>query len=282
MRLLLIFLLFLVSPMAAADGFKILFVANSLTYYNDVPRAVAALLEAEGTHREVEVEMLAEGGATLDQHLQGAAFDRTLKAFAPDVVVLQDRGPYPMCEPADEECRKSPAAFAQAVVRARAGGAMPVLFGTWHGVSEGQVLLSGIFDALARQHGARLADVGRARVMAQARPMSLYLDRAESADAPWWRAPLLPDLDWPPPDGHPAEAGGWLAAATLARAILGHALAADLVIGDFCRAVWPGAGLSAARVASVQLPKATTCATPDAHVIATSVMLANRSATATH
>ena len=88
MRLLLIFLLFLVSPMAAADGFKILFVGNSLTYYNDVPRAVAALLEAEGTHREVEVEMLAEGGATLDQHLQGAAFDRTLKAFAPDVVVL--------------------------------------------------------------------------------------------------------------------------------------------------------------------------------------------------
>ncbi len=101
MRWMLMLLLGLSSSLATAEPLRILFVGNSLIYYNDVPRAVEALLEAEGTHPEVEVEMLAEGGATLAEHLGRDALDRTLAEFDPDVVVLQDLGPYPLCATED-------------------------------------------------------------------------------------------------------------------------------------------------------------------------------------
>ncbi|MBI2396632.1 MAG: SGNH/GDSL hydrolase family protein [Xanthomonadales bacterium] len=279
MRWLLLLLIGLSSPLAvAAAPLKILFVGNSLLYYNDVPRAVAALLEAEGTHPDVEVEMLAEGGATLAEHLGRDALDRALAQFGPDLVVLQDRGPYPLCAAADADCARSPAAFADAIAKVRAAGARPLLFATWLGFAQGQAELSRRFAALAQEHDVPVADVGRARQLAQELPLHSYLDATTLSTAPWWQAPLLPAMDLPPPDGHPDEAGGWVIAAALSRSVLGHALPADLRIGAFCRSLWAGARLSATRPAYRQMPKATQCRAPQPQVVSIAVLLANQAA----
>ncbi|MCC6561142.1 MAG: SGNH/GDSL hydrolase family protein [Xanthomonadales bacterium] len=278
MRWLLALLLGLCACVVAAEPLRILFVGNSLIYYNDVPRAVAAMLEAEGTHPEVEVEMLAQGGATLAEHLSRDALDRTLAEFDPDLVVLQDRGPYPLCAAENADCAKSMAAFAEAIGRVRAAGARPLLFATWIGFAQGQAELSRRFAALAQEHGVPVADVGRARQLAQAMPLHSYLDATKLSDEPWWRAPLLGAMDLPMPDGHPDEAGGWVIAATLSRSVLGQALPAELRIGEFCRALWAGARLSAALPAYRQLPKATQCNAPEPNVVAVASMLANRAA----
>ncbi len=125
---------------------------------------------------------------------------------------------------------------------------------------------------------ARRNDVGRARQLAQAMPLRSYLDSTELSDAPWWQAPLLGAMDLPMPDGHPDEAGGWVIAATLSRGVLGQALPTDLRIGVFCRALWPGARLSATRPAYRQVPKATQCRAPQPQVVSVASMLANQAA----
>lgn len=278
MRWLLALLLGACACVVTAEPLRILFVGNSLIYYNDVPRAVEAMLEAEGTHAEVEVEMLAQGGSTLDEHLRRGAFDRSLVEFDPDLVVLQDRGPYPLCAAENADCAKSVAAFAAAIGRVRAAGARPLLFATWLGFAPGQAELSRRFAALAQEHDVPVADVGRVRQLAQAMPLHSYVDATKLSDAPWWQAPLLPTLDLPMPDGHPDEAGGWVIAATLSRSVLGHALPTDLRVGVFCRALWPGARLTATRPAYRQLPKATECRAPEAKLVSIAILLANQAA----
>lgn len=275
MRAALILLLTLCSGLAMAEPLRMLFVGNSLLYYNDVPHAVEALLEAEGTFPDVEVELLAEGGATLAEHVQRDALAEALTRIAPHRVVVQDRGPYPLCPAGDAACAQSRAAFADIVRRARGQGAVVVLMGTWIDLPAGQSALTRAFEALATQHRVAWADVGRARQLARVPPLRQYLDHTRLSDAPWWEVGVLAPLDHAPPDGHPAEAGGWLTAASLARALLGHELVLRRPVDRICRALWPGARLSAARLARDQMPKATVCAVPDPWTVATAVALAN-------
>ena len=65
---------------------RILFIGNSYTYVNDLPR-VFADLAVSGGHR-VETGMLATGGATLNDHVNDPATGQTLGS-APWAIVLK-------------------------------------------------------------------------------------------------------------------------------------------------------------------------------------------------
>ena len=92
-----------------ADEQRVLFVGNSLTYYNDVPSLVTALVRSADPQTSIETDMLADAGATMRDHLSDGAFSIVLDAGHYDVVVLQDRGSYPMCSRGDAACADSKA-----------------------------------------------------------------------------------------------------------------------------------------------------------------------------
>ncbi|QSX79025.1 SGNH/GDSL hydrolase family protein [Agrilutibacter solisilvae] len=179
---------------AADPVWRVLFVGNSLSYYNDLPATYAALHRTARPQLQVEVEMLARGGATLREHLAAGALARELDARHYDMVVLQDLGGWPMCPSGDARCADMPQALAEAVTLVRAHHARPVWFSTWQTLPAIQQALSAQVGVMAAALDLPVVDVGAAigRVAPQIRP-SLLL----------------------PGDGHPDVAGTWLAAAML-------------------------------------------------------------------
>lgn len=91
-RLLLVVLL-VFAPFAGADGkpapLRVLFVGNSLTYTNDLPRMVSRLAELDG--RSCETRMIAAANYSLADHLNSPRFRREVRGKW-DFVVLQ-QGP---------------------------------------------------------------------------------------------------------------------------------------------------------------------------------------------
>lgn len=70
---------------------RVLFVGNSLTATNDLPGVVAALADRAGSG-SIEVETVAPGGASLEEHWSSTGARERLEAGAWDAVVLQ-QGP---------------------------------------------------------------------------------------------------------------------------------------------------------------------------------------------
>lgn len=170
---------------------RVLFVGNSLTYYNDLPAKFAAL--AGDRAPRVETEMLAEGGASLRDRIADGSLAHTLESRRYDVVALQDFGGWPLCAATIPACEGGDASLRAAVALANRHGARPVWFGTWLSSRRGmQKPLSDEGRRIADAIGVDFADVGAA------------LD-----DMPETDVRLRDD------DGHPADAGSWVAAATL-------------------------------------------------------------------
>ena len=95
---------------------KILFIGNSATYVNDVPKMLERL--ARGAGYEIETDMVVKGGFRLSQHATGVmardkiALEELQKGY--DLVILQEVG---NCF-ATEENRKETAEAAEILVRA--------------------------------------------------------------------------------------------------------------------------------------------------------------------
>ncbi len=117
---------------------RVLFVGNSYTFFNNLPAVfVAVARSAQPGLPAPEVEMVAAGGATLDDLLGLPRFDATLRRGPWDVVVLQERGGLLAClttvqRPMPTDCARSVSAHRRMARAARAAGAREVLlFGTW-------------------------------------------------------------------------------------------------------------------------------------------------------
>ena len=169
---------------------RVLFVGNSYTYSNNLPRLVAAIAEASGS--PLRVSMLAKSGYSLDAHrVEGAA--KQLRNV--DVVVLQEhsRGAF-----------EAPEQFLSAARDlARDSTAQKVLFVPWarSGHAADQLSIDAAYDAVAQALSARTARVGDAWQRALARK---------------------PDLILYAPDGtHPSALGSYLAALVLVEALTG-------------------------------------------------------------
>src|SRR5208282_4563589 len=72
---------------------RILFIGNSYTYRNDLPRMFARLANAGG--HEVETDMVATGSFTLSNHLASSHTLKKIKSGKWDWVVLQEQSTIP-------------------------------------------------------------------------------------------------------------------------------------------------------------------------------------------
>lgn len=258
MRLLAIAALFAFAVFSTAHAettLRVLFVGNSLTYYNDLPSLTAALVHADNPRTAVETDMLADGGATMRDHLSDGALARALDGTRFDVVVLQDRGGYPMCSHDDAACADSVASMCEATKRVIAAHARAIWYGTWQMIPAAQTALSDEGRRAAQRCGTEFADVGAA--MRRARDRGL---------ANLWLA-----------DGHPTIEGSWVAAATLARVMKTNRLSPHVHGLAPCRKHW-SASLTRRELASRQAVSEQDCDAVDANVISIAIATANEAA----
>ena len=110
--------------------YRILFIGNSHTYFNDMPRSLFEPI-ARSAGYDVEIDSVVKGGWTLDRHLDinsatGEDIERALTGAPYDYVVLQEQSLLPMTE--RERFHSSVRKF---VSRIRGTGATPILYATW-------------------------------------------------------------------------------------------------------------------------------------------------------
>lgn len=201
-----------------ADGFsflmrrpepplRVLFIGNSYTYFNNLPEIVGDFARLANTSRELRIESVVRGGATLRDHWNDGAALARLRSGPWDFVVLQEQSMLGVALQDGRPTINDPAFFHHHarlfVDQVKAAGATPVFFLTWsrRASPELQDRLTSAYQSIASATGARLAAVGAAWQEVRRRRPSLELyDR----------------------DGtHPSPTGSYLAAATIWSTITG-------------------------------------------------------------
>lgn len=234
----------------------ILFVGNSLTYYNDVPAMVREIYSVVSEHHNIETDMLAQGGYSIEQHLSNDMLKATLAVSEYDVVVLQDFGGWPFCSSEIDACSSTSDPLSEAIDLIRSSGARPVWFSTYQPIPDFQRVLSKEAHLIALQLNVEIADVGGAMLaFSSANDMTDLL--------------LL--------NHHPNTLGSWIAAATIARSLSGKPLPKTLVLDFICRQIWQGSGVSADQLASTQQTKKEECDRIAPDLLQDVVMAANKS-----
>lgn len=207
---------------------RVLFVGNSLTYYNDLPAKFATLHRASFPRTLVQTEMLAKGGASLRDRLRDDSLKTALATGRFDVVVLQDFGGWPLCSTKIPACEAGSQSLREAVTLVRRHGAHPVWFATWLS-PELQPRLSEASADVATEVGVDWIDVGDAvRKASRLGPVLLQAD------------------------GHPAPDGSWLAAMTLLQHLQPGAILPARGDVTSCGRIWQGTGLRGDVLASKQ------------------------------
>lgn len=152
------------------DGMKVLFIGNSLTEFNDLPKMVQTVGEAAG--HEISVRSVTFGNYSLEDHWNSGEAERTIRAADWDVVVLQ-QGPSSLPENQIhlEEWTRT---FDQVI---REKGGRTALYMVWPEASRREA-----FDAVSRAYtkaaesvGGMLFPVGEAWRAAWARDPELAL-----------------------------------------------------------------------------------------------------------
>lgn len=209
---------------------KILFIGNSLTFYNDLPAMVEYLSEHAAVPLAMEVDSATAPGLTLDKHwLKGLARKR-IQEGGWDYVVLQGQSLEAVTQTEvlfqhvrlfDAEIRKA--------------GSKTLLYMTWalRKAPEEQAKLTAAYRQIGKELGARVIPVGVARENL----LKLH------ADAPIYL-----------PDGkHPSPQGSYLAACLFQGALSGNSpKGLPAVVPDTKNAQKPLAQLSAAEALEYQ------------------------------
>jgi hypothetical protein len=176
---------------------RILFIGNSFTQRNQLPRLVRQLAAAAEPAVDVEYKMIMAGGASLRRHWNGGVAQAALAQEPYDFVVLQEQSTLPIKNAVryHENVRLFDPLIAQ-------HGARMVLYLTWsrRHVPEAQAQLTKAAQDIAAQTQARVVPVGIVWHEALARHPEL---------------PLYAD------DGsHPTATGSYLAACVFLVALL--------------------------------------------------------------
>jgi len=112
-------------PAAPANAVRVLFVGNSLTYVNDLPRTITDLAQASG-QRPLYAVSVAFPDYALEDHLSQGDAERLLKGYDWDFVVLQ-QGPSSLAS-SRVLLERDAQRFAPLITRAKA---RPALFMVW-------------------------------------------------------------------------------------------------------------------------------------------------------
>lgn len=182
-----------------AGGIHVLFVGNSLTYVNDLPRTVEAIATAAGD--TVRTAMEAGPNLALIDHLNGATnAAETIRRGSWRFVVLQ-QGPTPA-----GICRDSLVLWTRMFdERIRAAGAEPAVMMTWPAAAGG---------------GAAFDEVRESFVAAAAAVNGVFLPAGEAWRSAWREDPSL--ALYGPDQFHPSVVGTFLAALEIYERITGR------------------------------------------------------------
>lgn len=163
------------------DSLRVLFIGNSYTFFNDMPRQLQALAASCG--QKMSVCQQTHGGWRLSQH---AASPQTLEAIRRggwDFVVMQEQSKLPAREAeVVEQQMYASAASLDSITRLYNPQAQVVLYQTWgHNIPDYEQMQQRIADSylkLAHRLDARCAPVGMAwkRVRSEKPEIGLYQD----------------------------------------------------------------------------------------------------------
>lgn len=169
---------------------RVLFLGNSLTYSNDLPRMVQTLATQAG--EVLEVEQITLAGAALEDLYRGSDALERIAHGRFDVVVLQ-QGPSSLAA-SQAQLRHWARAFNGPI---RSSGARPALYMVWP-----EEARSHVFDAVRVSYAQAAADIGGS-----------FLPAGESWRSAWRMEPRLPL--YAEDRFHPSVLGSYAAAATL-------------------------------------------------------------------
>lgn len=175
--------------MAAHDPLRILFVGNSYTARNEVPRLVEALAARAEPPLEIEATLIFAGGASLRRHWNAGHARDAIASGRFAWVVLQEMSTLPVKNAA--RYHENVRLFDEAIGEA---GARMALYHTWsrRDAPHAQAAIDEAVATIARESNARVVPVGPAwrETMRRHPALALYAD-----------------------DGsHPTAAGSYLAA----------------------------------------------------------------------
>jgi hypothetical protein len=172
----------------SGPGSGILFIGNSLTYWNDLPLIVQAVFDTAGGTR-YDVAMIAAPDVSLEDHWNDGTARREIERGGWQIVVLQ-QGPSSLAE-SRVLLRDYVARFS---ARIKGIGARPALYSVWPSQSR-----QGDFDRAIESYALAAADVG-----------GILFPVAAAWRAVWQRDPTVPLYS---PDGlHPSTTASYLAA----------------------------------------------------------------------
>lgn len=136
---------------------RVLFIGNSYTYFNNLPEMLSKLAASAGL--SLETEMVARGGATLQQHWEEGLALKALKQGRWDYVVLQEQSMLPVSDPAT--MHKYAKMFDAEIKQI---GAKTVFYLTWarQNRPETQAALTEAYTKIAKELGAMIAAAGPA------------------------------------------------------------------------------------------------------------------------
>jgi hypothetical protein len=148
---------------------RVLFIGNSYTYVNDLPGTLTQLANSGG--KRIETGMAAQGGWSLNDHLNSAETLDQIQSSKWNFVVLQEQSMIPASDQA-RDAQMVPAARSLSA-KIKAAGAQTILFVTWahntgwpeNGMSTYEAMQRAIdnsYLALGQQLHAPLAPVGYA------------------------------------------------------------------------------------------------------------------------
>lgn len=155
---------------------RILFIGNSYTYFNNLPRVLEALSASSNLPGKLETRMLAVGGARLSDHWEKGNAVKAIREEKWTYVVLQEQsalgGTYavngtPRVNRDPEMFYKYARMFDEEIKRA---GAKTILFLTWArdgSPASEQAALNYAYVKIGKELGAKLAPVGVAWQAAQ-------------------------------------------------------------------------------------------------------------------
>ena len=188
-------------------GLRVLFVGNSFTFYNSIPRRVHQLSEADSSPRKIFAVQYTAPNWRLSKAAKDAGLERLLREVPWDVVVLQEHG-YELAR-SQQHRSETTDRYARAIV-ARAGTARVLVFTPWDSkggrdgatYTELQERIADNAGLLARTLGAKVAPVGTAWEVAVEQRPGIDL---------WYR------------DGrHPGKRGAYLGACVFYAALTGR------------------------------------------------------------
>jgi hypothetical protein len=187
------------SPAAASDEparIRILFVGNSYTYVNDLPRILQVMAIQSGRRSLPEVRIMVGPGFAWEDHWKVEAAQKVIKSTQWDYVVLQEQSQEPILH--EQKMKKFGTLLIDAVHRSHAS---PLLFVTWSRENEAaaQSVISTSYARLASAARAQMVPVDKAWQYMRERHPEFGLYRQDGS--------------------HPSPAGSYLAACVFYRTI---------------------------------------------------------------